>query len=337
MELITVIVPVYNVEKYIKECVDSLIHQTYRNIEIILVDDGSNDNSGKICDEYALIDSRIKVIHKQNEGLGFARNSGLEVSTGKYVTFIDSDDVAELDLVEQLMKEVIDKNVDTCIGGFKRITEDGRRVFQESYASESFMGEDVYNKLFARMLGSAPDAHDSIRMSVWNVLYSMDVIRKYRIRFPSERVFISEDIVWDSEYYQYAQAVSVIESTAYCYRITPGSLTQKYKPQMIDKICVLYNEMENRLAGDREKITRLQKQFFVNLRVCIRQEKPSISGNAKSEYRKNIEKIYNNETVRTVIESYPIQKIQFRQRFFLMMIKYRMVNSTILLNSLNIV
>ena len=337
MELVTVIVPVYNVEKYIKECIDSVIKQTYTNIEIVLVDDGSKDESGKICDDYAAKDSRIKVIHKQNEGLGFARNSGLEISTGKYVTFIDSDDVAECDLIEQLMKEVIDKDVDTCIGGFKRITEDGKAVFQESYTRDFFSGDDVYNKLFARMLGSAPDAHDAIRMSVWNVLYSMDIIRKHNIRFPSERVFISEDIVWDSEYYRYAQAVSVIESTAYHYRITPGSLTQKYKPQMIDRICVLYNEMEKRVSADREKIIRLQRMFFVNLRVCIGQEKPSVSGNTWSECRKNIVDIFNNSTVRRVIESYPIQAIQFKQRLFLLMVKYRMANCAVWLNSLNIV
>lgn len=336
-KLISVIVPVYNVEKYLKECIDSLINQTYTNIEIILVDDGSTDKSGNICDDYAAIDTRIKVIHKQNEGLGYARNTGLEICTGKYVTFIDSDDIAESDFIEQLMNEVVNKNIDTCIGGFKRVDNEGNIVFQKSYSSEVFYGDDVYNKLFARMLGSTPKVRDAIRMSVWNALYSMDIIRKHRIRFPSERVFISEDIIWDSEYYRYAQAVSVIGSTSYRYRITPGSLTQKYKPQMIDSICVLYNEMESRLADDGEKITRLQRQFFVNLRVCIRQEKPSISGKTQSECRKNIEKIFDNGTVRTVIGSYPIQTIQFRQRFFLMMIKYRMVNITILLNSLNIV
>lgn len=335
--LISVIVPVYNVEKYLRQCLDSLLQQSYRDLEIIMVDDGSQDSSGEICEEYAAKDSRIKVIHKQNEGLGFARNSGLEISTGKYVTFIDSDDVAECDLVEQLMKEVVDKDVDTCIGGFKRIAEDGKVVFQESYAREAFSGNDVYNKLFARMLGSAPDAHDAIRMSVWNVLYSMDIIRKHNIRFPSERVFISEDIVWDSEYYRYAQAVSVIGSTAYHYRITPGSLTQKYKPQMIDRICVLYNEMEKRVSADREKIIRLQRMFFVNLRVCIGQEKPLVSGNTWSECRKNIVDIFNNSTVRRVIESYPIQAIQFKQRLFLLMVKYRMANCAVWLNSLNIV
>ena len=106
--MITVIVPVYNVEKYIKECVDSLINQTYENIEIILVDDGSKDKSGTICDDYAATYDRIKVIHKKNEGLGFARNTGLRVAKGKFVTFIDSDDKADTDLVENLVKGIAD-------------------------------------------------------------------------------------------------------------------------------------------------------------------------------------------------------------------------------------
>lgn len=108
VDLITIIVPVYNVEKYIRECIDSLLNQTYKNLEIILVDDGSKDKSGEICENYANADSRVKVIHKENEGLGFARNTGLTVAQGKFVTFIDSDDVADADLVERLLKGITD-------------------------------------------------------------------------------------------------------------------------------------------------------------------------------------------------------------------------------------
>ena len=111
MDLITIIVPVYNVEKYIRECIDSLINQTYKNLEIILVDDGSKDKSGEICENYANADSRVKVIHKENEGLGFARNTGLTVAQGKFVTFIDSDDVADVDLVERLLKGILSLSV----------------------------------------------------------------------------------------------------------------------------------------------------------------------------------------------------------------------------------
>ena len=102
MDKISVIVPFYNVEPYIRNCVDSIINQTYKNLEIILADDGSTDNSGKICDEYALKDNRIKVLHLKNGGPGIARNAGLDVATGKYIGYVDSDDYIEPDMYETL-------------------------------------------------------------------------------------------------------------------------------------------------------------------------------------------------------------------------------------------
>lgn len=336
MDLITIIVPVYNVEKYINECVDSLVNQTYKNLEIILVDDGSNDKSGAVCDDYALLDKRVKVIHKQNEGLGFARNTGLKVAQGKFVTFIDSDDTADADLVEKLVNGIYGTNSDTCIGGFKRISENGLVNFEEKYNNAIYEGEDVYDKLFARMLGSAPDKHDAIRMSVWNVLYSMDIVRRHNIEFPSERVFISEDIIWDSEYYKYAKKAIVIDSTAYNYRITPGSLTQKYKPDMLEKICVLYNELCNRLLGDKTKITRLQRQFFVNLKACIKQENSSVSHKSNVEIKTAIKEIVNNNVVHTVSREYLQVIHQRRQKVFVWTVRYKCVTLLHLLNKVGI-
>ena len=334
MDMITIIVPVYNVEKYIKECVESLINQTYKNIEIILVDDGSKDKSGIICDAYAAKDNRIKVIHKKNEGLGFARNTGLKVAQGKFVTFIDSDDKAETDLVEKLMNEIYKADCDTCIGGFKRILENGSIDFEEKYDKAIYEGGDVYNKLFSRMLGSAPDKHDAIRMSVWNVMYSMDIIRKHNIEFPSERIFISEDIIWDSEYYKYSKKASVINSTAYSYRITPGSLTQKYKPNMLEKICFLYNEMYKKLSGDKAKIIRLQRQFFVNLRACIKQERSSVSHKSDIEIRTAIKEIVNNRVVHDVSVEYLRIIQQRKQKLFVWAVRYKYVTLLYLLNKI---
>ena len=332
MELVTIIVPVYNVEKYIYECVDSLIKQTYKNIEIILIDDGSKDKSGAICDNYAASDARIKVIHKQNEGLGFARNTGLKAAQGKFVTFIDSDDKADADLVENLVNGIYEANGDTCIGGFKRISANGVIGFEERYDKAVFEGKNVYNNLFARMLGSAPDKHDAIRMSVWNVMYSMDIVRRHNVEFPSERVFISEDIIWDSEYYKYAKKAIVIDSTAYNYRITPGSLTQKYKPDMLEKICVLYNEMCNRLSGDNTKITRLQRQFFVNLKACIKQENSSVSHKSKVEIKTAIKEIVNSCVVHTVSGEYLRVIHQRKQKMFVWAVRYKCVTLLYLLN-----
>ena len=116
--LISVIVPVYNVERYLRQCLDSLINQTYNELEVIMVDDGSKDSSGKICDEYSEKYDNFKVVHKENAGLGMARNTGFEHIKGEYVTFVDSDDYLEPDCIATLYNELRNKDVDMCKGGF---------------------------------------------------------------------------------------------------------------------------------------------------------------------------------------------------------------------------
>ena len=122
-DLITIIVPIYNVEKYLRECIESICRQTYRNIEIILINDGSNDNSAKICDEYKEKDSRIKVIHKENGGVSSARNKGLEIAKGAYITFVDGDDYIDEKYCEKLLKNLKENNVECVLCGFNRIYE----------------------------------------------------------------------------------------------------------------------------------------------------------------------------------------------------------------------
>lgn len=325
MDLISIIIPVYNVEKYLQENISSLLKQTYKEIEIILVDDGSKDNSGYLCDQAAKKDSRIKVIHKENAGLGYARNSGLRVAQGKYVTFIDSDDVVDSDLIQRMIDGINESGADTCIGGFKRIDKLGSTLYEERYKSEVYRNKDVFHKLFIRMLGSAPDKHDAIKMSVWNVLYSMEIIKKNNLLFKSEREFISEDIVWDLDYYRYSQKAIVIDSIAYGYRVTPGSLTQTYKENKFKMICILYNELKKRLDNiviNNEAITRLQRQFFVNFRACLKQERYSRKN--YFDIYKSIKQMCNSKIVCEILEQYPISKINFKARFFLTLIKRRM-------------
>ena len=126
--MISVIIPVFNVEKYLPKCLDSVINQTYKNIEIILVDDGSKDSSGRICDEYAQQDSRIIVVHKENGGLSSARNAGLDIATGDYVMFVDSDDYVEPYFCEIPLKLAKENNVEIVSFGYYRVYEDGRKI-----------------------------------------------------------------------------------------------------------------------------------------------------------------------------------------------------------------
>ena len=134
--MISVIVPVYNVEKYLKKCVDSIINQTYKNLEIILVDDGSPDNCGAICDEYAAKDSRVKVIHKSNGGLSDARNAGMKVAAGDYFAFVDSDDWIEHKMFERLLNNSIKYNAEISVGGVKDLLEldtGEHKIFKTTY------------------------------------------------------------------------------------------------------------------------------------------------------------------------------------------------------------
>ena len=176
--LISIIIPVYNVEKYLRVCIDSVINQTYKNVEIILVDDKSPDSSPAICDEYLKKDRRIKVVHKEeNEGLGFARNTGLNVARGNYVGFVDSDDYLNANSVEVLYKAIVDYKLDHSKACFCRVNDSQQGYQYNHYELEKFYGKSVIYEYFPRLLGSCPERHDVIEMSVWGALYNMQIIK----------------------------------------------------------------------------------------------------------------------------------------------------------------
>lgn len=339
-DLITIIIPVYNVKKYLKQCIESVVNQTYKNIEIILVNDGSTDGSGDICDEYAIKDSRVRVIHKKNAGLGLARNSGLEKASGKYVTFIDSDDYADINMIESLYNCILDEKADTCIGGYKRVDDEGSIIFEESYNYSIFTGKNIQKKLFYRMLGSSPEKSDAIRMSVWNSMYSMEIIRENAIKFPSEREFISEDIIFDSDYYKNAKKVIIIGSTAYNYRINALSLTMKYNKDRFEKYKLLCSTLIDRLSLDdidNDAILRIKRMFFVNVRTCILQEVKSYSSPSYNKAINNIKSICNDKYLHSVIDSYPVEKMGKKQQIFIKLIQKRMYKTFYLLFKFKII
>lgn len=323
--MFSIIVPVYNVEKYLTQCIESLICQTYSNIEIILVDDGSRDRSGKICDEYMQKDSRIKVIHKNNEGLGMARNSGLECVTGEYVTFVDSDDFLKKDAIEKLVDGIKIYDADTVIGGYSRIDESGKCIFNDKFQTRCYSGNEVQDILFPRLMGSAPDNKDSIRPSVWNAAYSIEIIRANNLKFPSEREYIAEDIVFDIEYYRFSKKVALIDSSGYMYRVTPGSLTQTYKPDRYQKIKYLYEYIFRRLYELNYKesvINRARRMFFVYVRMCFNQECNAEEINMIDAIKK-INEICKDKLLQDTIKKYPIHLLELQPRIFLLFVKFK--------------
>ena len=339
MELISIIIPVYNVEKYLRQCIDSLLNQTYKSTELIIVDDGSTDTSGTICDEYKQYSNCI-VIHKENAGLGMARNTGLEYAKGSYVTFFDSDDWAEPDLIENLYHGMEDNNVQMCKGGLKRVKDNGDVVKYIRFDDEVFPKSDVAKKMLPRMIGSSPDKKDSLEMCVCGSLYNMKIITDHQIAFPSERVLISEDLIFNIEYMQYSNGGCSISYCGYNYRMNDNSITRSYRPHKFEQCKKYYLYVKNRLEElgyDQETIFRLDRIMFVYIRGCIGQESSKRSSLNKKERKQRIGEICSDELIQAIIREYPINRLkidQIKQKIFLYLVKFRWSNILALLSEL---
>lgn len=216
MEKVSIILPIYNVEEYIAECLDSIINQTYRNLEIILVDDGSPDGSGKICDEYQQKDDRIVVVHKKNEGVSAARNTGLELATGEYITFADPDDWLESDMIEKMVEVLGRRQADISFCRFHTeiMPEDKQYLYQ---AIEQACGDG--NDALCQMVKSF--AYGTM---VWNKLFKRNTIffDNTYIKF-CEDLKCGEDEVWLIEVVQNAKKVAYLKDELYYWRVRENS------------------------------------------------------------------------------------------------------------------
>lgn len=298
---VSIVVPIYNVEKYLDRCLQSIINQTLREIEIILVDDESPDNCPKICDAYAKIDNRIKVIHKKNEGLGFARNSGMNIATGEYVAFVDSDDYIDLDYYEKLYRN--SQNSDLVLCGYKNVDNKGKivNIHNNLLSSNVFQGENILNQILLAMIGNVLGKIE-MGISVWKGMYKRENFLKYKIKFCSEREFISEDYIFHLDYIPICKKIVYVDDVYYYYCDNSTSLTRKYNPKRFENVQILYNEVCRKLKKlnlYEKAIKGVDHAFIGNVRVCIKQERY----NEKKIAQKNIKKICNDELVQQRLQS----------------------------------
>ena len=209
MEKISVIMPVYNAEKFIRQSINSILTQTHRNIEIILVDDGSKDLSGKICDEYSKIDSRIKVIHKENGGSSSARNMALDVATGKYIMFIDADDFYENNSCELLYNEIEKTQADYVIGNYFHTNYKGEKWKKPVFDFDNYNG-------FKLEINNYEKSFFIMNTIIWNKIYRKDFIQKNNLRFIDSD--IAEDAVFSTYCYVHTDKCYFINDIVYNYR-----------------------------------------------------------------------------------------------------------------------
>ncbi|MDR0300032.1 MAG: glycosyltransferase [Streptococcaceae bacterium] len=340
--LISVIIPVYNVKKYLMECFDSIQHQTYSNIEIILIDDGSTDGSSEICDELKNSDSRVKVIHKENAGLGFARNSGLELAIGKYVCFIDSDDFVTSDYIQKLYVaiESSEATVAYC-GYYDYYSEKNFKKNERYYDNVVFEGNEI-GKVLAGMIGAPPEekkiAYQS--MSACFSLYRMKIIKENNLHFYSERELASEDILFNVEYLVHAKKVVCISDALYFYRHTvPSSLTHSFsinKFEVYKKLLRKLAIMEKQYFEYQNIDLPMQRLYLGTLRSNVRNAVNYKKISRDFNLRKYVKELISSSDTREVIKNYPYQKNPKLQRIFNQCIKYEQVSLIILLMKLDL-
>lgn len=257
-DLISIIIPVYNVEHYLDACMASILEQTYHNIDIILVDDGATDNSGKMCDYYAETDERVKVIHKQNGGLSDARNKGIAQAKGDYIMFIDSDDVVSQNLVEYLYKMMKDNSADITICDPVHCYPDKKIVFEPEtcmkiFDSEAAIVEMLYQKSFL--------------VSAWGKLYRKEYFND--ILFPYGMLFEDSAVMY--KIFDKAKRIAYGNAKLYGYMHREGSITTtKFSKRDCD-ILTICDQLIGYMAHRSVKLQKAARSYYVtaNLRVYL--------------------------------------------------------------------
>ena len=302
--LISVIVPVYNAEKYLAECVQSIISQTYRNLEIILVDDGSKDSSGSICDSFAEKDSRIKVIHQENAGVSAARNHGLDECHGEYVSFVDSDDYYSTNLFESAVRlstmftppDLFEFSI-SFTDTFGNIS----RTDSSAIPKNTPINIDFIRSAIIPSLIHVNKNTTGFGAWVTNKLFKKSILDNHNIRFDNN-LKIWEDGIFTVEYLKYTNSIISIDINGYHYRDTPKSLSEKHENQIYDFAFKIYDKYRQLYFDEYNFDTDFAKKYrFDLIHGITMREFGFLSGKliSKDEIRKTIECGLSNKQMAT--------------------------------------
>lgn len=247
--VVSVIVPIFNAEKYIKKGIESLLNQTTKDIEIVLVDDGSTDNSGKICDQYKKFPN-IKVIHKENGGLCTARNAGLKHAEGKYISFMDADDYMDLNAYEEIINVLENNDIDILDFGWRYISNTGEKTenFHENPKNVLLDIKYIKAEILPPLLNLQEDRSKFVYDFAWNKIYKKEMIDQYQIEFDEKRR-TWEDRIFIVEFLKYARNYYCMNQCFYNYVSVQQSLSRRYNEQYLELILKNYN-LYIRLFGD---------------------------------------------------------------------------------------
>lgn len=262
MPKLSILVPVYNVEEYLSQCIESILSQTYTNFELIIVDDGSTDNGGNICDEYAKKDTRIKVIHQKNQGLVAARKSGLNIASGEYIGFVDSDDYIDSRMYEVLMREITVSKADFVHTG---LIQKGRK--RCNFEKKLFDIKDSKDSRCNFLIDAVMGEQAFIWPSIFSKIFTRDLILKCYVKVPNECSY-GEDLINLCRCVLEADKILTLPEALYYYRTRENSLSHSYNAEMIQNEVRLYDALKDVLL-EYEIYDRLKNEIDARLKNNI--------------------------------------------------------------------
>lgn len=322
---LSVIVPVYNVENSLAKCIDSIKNQTFTDLEIILINDGSTDNSGKTCDDYAKNDSRIKVIHQKNSGVSAARNTGIKISTGDYLTFVDSDDWLEMDMYEEMCKIVQkESDIDIIMCDFKNIKNNSVVQISADIRKGFYSKQEIIAELYPTLLVTENFGRIPI-VSVWSCLFKSILLKNKNINF-NEKLLYSEDYLFMAEVMVNAKSFYYLKGNYfYNYLQYEDSRSKKFQPIWWENLLYLNLQLEKLLqnCNDYNFTRQLNLQLLHSALFVLN----SIYKNDLMTFQQKltaIKLILNTPELQNTFSNLTFKKQLITHRFILFFIKQKM-------------
>jgi len=314
-KLVSVIIPVYNVENYLKKTIECVFNQTYQNFELLLIDDGSKDSSGAICDEAAAKSEKVRVFHNENQGPAKTRNFGIEQAEGEYIAFVDSDDLITKDYLESMITCFEYPEVDLILCGYERFDSATNKTTSTHLVGDWSCSLFMSNRELARLFTVPKTSLNGV--SIWAKLYKRDIIMDNNIRFP-ENVDYEEDCCFNVLYYRHVRKSVAVNRSMYRYRQLGNSLSKVYKESTYRNLVNGYNERMKfikEFPNPKQLCDGINTVFLV---VTISNlKKIATSPMTKEEKRKAYENMLEFQEMKDVVDNCALSKVKLTRKLTL--------------------
>jgi glycosyltransferase involved in cell wall biosynthesis len=331
---ISVVIPVYNVEKYLQRCVESILNQTFQDFEIILVNDGSKDHSGAICDEYAKKDNRIKVIHKKNARVSAARNDGIKMAKGKYISFIDSDDWIEPDMYQNMIQKAEELYLDIIMCDYKKKSKDYEEKRSQLIRAGYYSKDQIKNELFPCLIMFEHLEYPPT-ISNWVCLFNLNFIKTNHLYY-DEEIHYDEDSIFGSKVMFNASSFYYLKGHHYYnYFYNPNSTTNTYNENRWNSFLKINDGLKEYFGKTIE--FDFARQIKVNMLYLTLSALGQIrySKTVGEERVELIERIMYHPKVKEIFNEFKFPHVSWKTKVIILLIKYKMVRVYDLLIKVN--